>query len=161
MNERGIRLKWTPRTSSKRSRLGSSACGGCQRLVMDRAGWHTATCLEIPRNIHIEYLPPYSPELNPVKRLWRWPHRHIYRNQLFDSENHLADSLCAAVDNLSAPFLASLCRCNYMSCRTSIRNSYNLECNLVSALCQSRPLAQAQLMILFPLITDRRGARGR
>ena len=41
---------------------------------------------------------------------------NICRNRLFDSENHLADSLCTAVNNLSTPFLASLCGCNYMSC---------------------------------------------
>ena len=48
-------------------------------LIMDRAGWHTATRLEIPRNIRIEYLPPYSPELNPVERLQRWLRRGICR----------------------------------------------------------------------------------
>ena len=54
-------------------------------LIMDRAGWHTAARLEISRNIRIEYLPPYSPELNPVERLWRWLRRHICRNRLSDS----------------------------------------------------------------------------
>ncbi len=32
-------------------------------LVLDRAGWHVAKALEVPTNITLLYLPPYSPEL--------------------------------------------------------------------------------------------------
>lgn len=39
-------------------------------LIMDGAGWHKSKALKIPDNIVIFYLPPYSPELNPVERLW-------------------------------------------------------------------------------------------
>jgi hypothetical protein len=84
-------------------------------LIMDRAGWHTADRLEIPRHVHIEYLPAYSPELNPVERLWRWLRRHVCRNRLFESEKHLADSLCSTLTTLSHTFLTALCACNYMS----------------------------------------------
>jgi len=33
-------------------------------LILDRAGWHTAKDLTVPRNITLQYLSPYSPELN-------------------------------------------------------------------------------------------------
>ena len=39
-------------------------------LFMDRAAWHTSGALVIPDNIFIEYLLPYSPELNPTENLW-------------------------------------------------------------------------------------------
>jgi hypothetical protein len=39
-------------------------------LVVDRAGWHTAKDLVVPEGIHVAYLPPYSPELQPAERLW-------------------------------------------------------------------------------------------
>jgi hypothetical protein len=32
-------------------------------LIMDRASWHKSKDLEVPSNIHIFYLPPYSPAL--------------------------------------------------------------------------------------------------
>lgn len=35
-------------------------------LIMNQAGWHGANDLQVPRNIQIELLPPYSPEFNPV-----------------------------------------------------------------------------------------------
>ena len=41
-------------------------------LIMDRAGWHCSKKLKIPSQIELIYMPPYSPELNPVERLWKW-----------------------------------------------------------------------------------------
>lgn len=40
-------------------------------LVLDRAGWHRSRHLQVPEGIHLAYLPPYSPELQPAERLWR------------------------------------------------------------------------------------------
>ena len=37
-------------------------------VIMDGAGWHTAKNLNIPSNITLIKLPPYSPELNPASR---------------------------------------------------------------------------------------------
>jgi DDE superfamily endonuclease len=39
-------------------------------LVLDQAGWHTSPQLVIPEGIHLLFLPPYSPELQPCERLW-------------------------------------------------------------------------------------------
>jgi transposase len=39
-------------------------------LVLDRAGWHTAATLAVPEGLHLAFLPPASPELQPAERLW-------------------------------------------------------------------------------------------
>jgi transposase len=39
-------------------------------LVLDKAGWHTGGEVEVPEGIHLEFLPPGSPELQPAERLW-------------------------------------------------------------------------------------------
>ena len=39
-------------------------------LLLDRAGWHVARGLSVPANVTLLPLPPYSPELNPVERVW-------------------------------------------------------------------------------------------
>jgi transposase len=39
-------------------------------LVLDRAGWHSSQMLSVPDGIHLVFLPPYSPELQPAERLW-------------------------------------------------------------------------------------------
>lgn len=38
--------------------------------VLDGAGWHTSGTLEIPEGLHLVVLPPASPELQPVERVW-------------------------------------------------------------------------------------------
>ncbi len=40
-------------------------------LVLDNSGAHTATRLIIPADIGLVLLPPYTPELNPIERVWR------------------------------------------------------------------------------------------
>jgi hypothetical protein len=37
-------------------------------LVIDGAGWHTGDDLRVPEGLHLVYLPPYSPELQPSQR---------------------------------------------------------------------------------------------
>jgi transposase len=39
-------------------------------LVLDRAGWHTSVRLRVPDHVHLLFLPPYSPELQPAEHLW-------------------------------------------------------------------------------------------
>lgn len=39
-------------------------------LVLDRAGWHTSVRLRVPEHLHVLFLPPYSPELQPAEHLW-------------------------------------------------------------------------------------------
>jgi transposase len=39
-------------------------------LVLDRAGWHITHHLRVPEHVHLLFLPPYSPELQPAEHLW-------------------------------------------------------------------------------------------
>jgi transposase len=41
-------------------------------MVVDNGRYHIARALEIPRNVEFVFLPPYSPELNPIERLWQF-----------------------------------------------------------------------------------------
>lgn len=58
-------------------------------MVMDRAGWHVSKRLVVPENITILHLPPYSPELNPVERLWLYIKSHFLSNKVFADYDHL------------------------------------------------------------------------
>jgi hypothetical protein len=46
-------------------------------LVLDNGQFHKAKALSIPDNVRLLFLPPYSPELNPVERLWQDPTGHL------------------------------------------------------------------------------------
>jgi hypothetical protein len=61
-------------------------------VILDRAGWHRSQGLVVPANITLLELPPYSPELNPVERIWHYLRSHWLANTVFIS---LADVMDA------------------------------------------------------------------
>jgi len=40
-------------------------------MGLDGAGWHRAGNLRVPANMHLMFLPPYGPKLNPVEPIWK------------------------------------------------------------------------------------------
>ena len=83
-------------------------------LIMDQAGWHKAERLAVPDNITVLYLPPYSPELNPVERLWGYLRSHYLSNRVFDDYQRLLDAGAQAWQRLTPDLLRSVCRCDYL-----------------------------------------------
>lgn len=53
-------------------------------LVVDRAGWHISHEVTVPLGLHLTFLPPYSPELQPAERLWTLVDEPI-TNHCFDT----------------------------------------------------------------------------
>lgn len=83
-------------------------------LIMDQAGWHKSKGLNVPDNIQIDYLPPYSPELNPVERLWQWLRRKACRNRFFNNLDDLADTISSELSSMTNEQFRTICNCNYM-----------------------------------------------
>ena len=58
-------------------------------LYVDRAKWHMGEeikiFLRVHKRLHLEYLPPYQPGLNPQERLWREIRYESTTNQWFES----------------------------------------------------------------------------
>ena len=69
-------------------------------LVMDQAGWHRAQQVVLPPGIHLEFLPPYSPELQPAERLWQLTDEPLV-NRSFDDLDALEDKLAERCVTLS------------------------------------------------------------
>ncbi len=65
-------------------------------LLMDRASWHTTEALNIPENITLMSLPPYSPELNPMEQVWQQLRKIKLSNTNFKNYDHIVDSCCEA-----------------------------------------------------------------
>lgn len=85
-------------------------------LCMDKAGWHTTKQLKIPNNIMIWFLPPYSPELNPVELIWRELRAKYFNNITFKSmkevEDHLENALIDFAKNKDS--IKKLTKINYL-----------------------------------------------
>ena len=79
----------------------------CNILGLDNGAFHTAKALRWPPNVAAVPLPPYSPELNPIERLWR-----DLKDQLADTLaqtlDDLSDSVCRLLQNYSQAALKSL-----------------------------------------------------
>ena len=54
-------------------------------MVMDQAGWHIAHELEVPKNMRLVLLPPYSPEINPAEHIWDALRENCIGNTVFAS----------------------------------------------------------------------------
>ena len=72
-------------------------------LVLDGAGWHVSKQLVVPANLTLIPLPPYSPELNPVERVWEYLRdRWLSHRVLAGGYEAVVDAACAAWNALLA-----------------------------------------------------------
>ena len=83
-------------------------------LVLDQAGWHTAKNLIVPENVTLLYLPAYSPELNPVERLWAYLKSHYLSNRIYENYRHLFETTSMAWNNISAEQLKTICNVRWI-----------------------------------------------
>ena len=83
-------------------------------LVPDRAGWRRARKLVIPSNVTLVWLPPYSPQLNPVERIWLFLRERHLSHRLLDTDDAVVAALCRAWNTLTTERLHSLTSYPYL-----------------------------------------------
>ena len=69
---------------------------GTIHLILDRAGYHRSE--EVFKaakrlNIKLNYLPPYSPNLNPIERLWKVMNEMVRNNIFFKTSIEFRESI--------------------------------------------------------------------
>ena len=64
----------------------------------------------------LRYLPPYSPELNPVERLWLYLREHHWSNRVYPTLDALEEAAVAGwrAVCLDAERIKTVCRCDYL-----------------------------------------------
>ena len=67
-------------------------------MVLDGAGWHRG--IKLPSNIRLHFLPPYSPELNPVEHIWDEIREKYFVNRVFESLDALENQLVFALNEM-------------------------------------------------------------
>ena len=70
-------------------------------LIMDNAAWHKAKALKIPENIELAFIPPYTPEMNPIEQIWAEMRKRGFGNRVFKSLEAVIDQLCLTINELS------------------------------------------------------------
>lgn len=72
-------------------------------ITLDGAGWHRpGGALDVPANISLLPLPPYSPELNPVENIWQYLRQNYLANRVFETYATIVDACCDAWNALVA-----------------------------------------------------------
>ena len=77
-------------------------------MVADGASWHTSGGLNIPKNIEIFPLPPYTPEMNPIEQIWKEIRKRGFKNEIFPSLEKVVDRLCNTICSLSPQTIKSI-----------------------------------------------------
>jgi len=85
-------------------------------MLWDGAGFHTSKRLQVPDNITLIQLPPYSPELNPIENLWHYLKSHYWSNRTYEDYDELEQ---AAIDTwrlavLDVDLMMSVCAAKYL-----------------------------------------------
>jgi transposase len=85
-------------------------------LIWDQAGFHGARRLQVPENITLLPLPPYSPELNPIENLWHYLRAHHWANREYADYDALRAAACAAWQDtcLNPEIVRSVCNAPYL-----------------------------------------------
>ena len=77
-------------------------------LVCDGAAWHKSTSLVIPENIDLIFIPPYTPEMNPIEQVWKEIRKIGFKNEVFHSLEKVVVRLCSTICSLSNDLIKSI-----------------------------------------------------
>lgn len=88
-------------------------------LCCDGAAWHKAGSLCVPPNIELFFIPPYTPEMNPIEQIWKELRKRGFKNEIFQTLEKVVDRLCDTICNLPSKVIHSI------TCRSWIRECFN------------------------------------
>lgn len=76
-------------------------------LILDNGAFHKSRRLQVPSNIALLFLPPYSPELNPAEQIWRYIKDRI-ANKTFSNLEQLAKQVTGIVREMNSKIIQSI-----------------------------------------------------
>ena len=89
-------------------------------LCCDGAAWHKSKTLCVPENIVLFFIPPYTPEMNPIEQIWKEIRKRGFKNEIFSSLSNVIDRLCDIICSLSAQVVKSITGRDWiLNCLTS------------------------------------------
>jgi transposase len=77
-------------------------------VILDNAKYHHAKVLRPFLEMHrdllaLEFLPSYSPQLNPIERVWKLTRKLCTHNTYFDKIEHLIDAVTRQLSSWVTP----------------------------------------------------------
>lgn len=77
-------------------------------MVCDGARWHSSAGLQVPENIVITHIPPYTPEMNPIEQIWKEIRKRGFKNEIFSTLEKVVDQLCDTIKDLPSNVIRSI-----------------------------------------------------
>ena len=77
-------------------------------LCCDGAAWHKTGGLDIPQNVELQHIPPYTPEMNPIEQIWKEIRKRGFRNEVFATLSKVMDRLSDTICSLSNQTVSSI-----------------------------------------------------
>ncbi len=77
-------------------------------LACDGASWHKSEGLIVPKNIELVFIPPYTPEMNPIEQIWKQIRILGFTNVAFSSLEKVVERLCFTICSLSNDLIKSI-----------------------------------------------------
>ena len=83
-------------------------------LIIDNATFHSTKDIQIPENIMLLPIPPYSPELNPAEKMWQWFKSKIAM-KIYDSIDVLEENLTQLIKELDKHTIEQITAYEYLT----------------------------------------------
>ena len=77
-------------------------------MVLDGASWHASKALDVPPNILLFYLPPATPEMNPIEQIWKEIRKRGFKNEIIKTLDKVIDRLCDTILGLTPETIKSI-----------------------------------------------------
>ena len=77
-------------------------------MAVDGATWHRSKMLVVPENIRLFFIPPATPEMNPIEQIWKEIRKRGFRNESFKTLDKVIDRLCDTICSLSNETVKSI-----------------------------------------------------
>lgn len=92
-------------------------------IQVDNGLFHKAKKLQVPENIILLFQPPYSPELNPIERVWEYLKKDL-KWKLFDNLECLRVKVTELIGQLTFEVLTSLTSYDFILNALSVANIF-------------------------------------
>ena len=77
-------------------------------IEYDGARWHNSAGLQVPENIVITHILPYTPEMNPIEQIWKEIRKRGFKNEVFTTLEKVVDRLCDTIRDLPSRVIQSI-----------------------------------------------------
>jgi transposase len=92
-------------------------------LILDNGAFHHAKSIQIPKNMAFIFLPPYSPELNPAEKMWRFFKDRVSMIA-YNSLPLLQQQLSDITKQMTTGIIQSICSNKFY--KSTFRSSFNV-----------------------------------